>query len=531
MTQQQQQQQQEHEQQHQRQQRRGAVSTLLLFISLLSASFWFQRFVTTRQPLLPREHLTSKPALAAPNQQRSAPPSPAQTSSIQRERLHSPIDTAALPIENHPRSPKRLRIILHVGPAKTATTTLQTVFTEFATELQSDGIQYMGRFYQPYVNSIGKLILNRSESDLLNLFREWTKCRNRDACLLDIKRYLHEQYQYYNDTTSFSNISNTTHSNSSLPIPPLSTLLLSDESFDAWTAHDYQLLAETLQGDHDVLVMAGYRRYYEWLLSKKFQQERVDHTNRRKVIWPRNPRRGPRPFFPDWTREVFSNNITPNGPDVILPSFISPAYVARQVNASFPLVLVHGYYGDAFNLEAYTFCHALQAQHACQRAMSSTPTDTFLMTNLSSIIPSHNNNRSSLNQHNTIVLNAQDAMEADDRYYDAIAIAAAQRGLVNTSAWSRTTVREAVKHHQESTMGQSRHDLPMQCPSAAELDALLSYSLQQEQQLVPKLYATHRDEHVAGFQHKVETQAFCWVDVPAVLNMEEWIRFFETLNL
>lgn len=108
-------------------------------------------------------------------------------------------------------SSNKPRLILHVGPSKTATTSLQTDLTLVQDQLQTDGYMYAGRYYRPYTNQrTGVYHLNRTESTLLaaaHSMLKRCKIKPRVKCCLDfaaeMKAYSHQesskhQKQQYN---------------------------------------------------------------------------------------------------------------------------------------------------------------------------------------------------------------------------------------------------------------------------------------------------------------------------------------------
>ena len=95
------------------------------------------------------------------------------------------------------------RLILHVGPSKSATTSLQTDLTSVQRDLEVDGYSYAGRYYNPYTNvTTGEYFLNRSETTLLTAAHTMLKhcdleprvecCRNFSA---ELKAYPHAGQQ------------------------------------------------------------------------------------------------------------------------------------------------------------------------------------------------------------------------------------------------------------------------------------------------------------------------------------------------
>jgi len=158
------------------------------------------------------------------------------------------------------------RLILHVGPSKSATTSLQTDLTSVQRDLEADGYSYAGRYYNPYTNiTSGEYFLNRSETTLLTAAHTMLKhceleprvecCRNFSA---ELRAYSHAKKQR--------------------------NIILSEEPFgNQWQHHeDWEAIRDAIQDDWDVTVVVGYRRFYAWLPSARYQRERTDRKLQRK---------------------------------------------------------------------------------------------------------------------------------------------------------------------------------------------------------------------------------------------------------
>ena len=121
---------------------------------------------------------------------------------------------------------------------------------------------------------------------------------------------------------------------------------------------------------------------------------------------------------------------------------------------------------------------------------------------------------------------------APSLYYDALATAAAEKGLINLTAWNRSSVREAIYHHQEDELQLAPQDLELNCPSNQQLQALLNMSLELEAKYMPEFaHCPHqREEHREGFENYVAQKVYCWVDTDAVLDQIEWKNFFQKFS-
>lgn len=364
------------------------------------------------------------------------------------------------------------RLILHVGPSKSATTSLQTDLTSVQAELETDGYLYAGRYYNPYTNNAtGQYTLKRSESSLLTSAHNMLLrckleprvecCRNFSA---ELRRFPHSGKQR--------------------------NIILSEEPFgNFWqNAEDWEAIRDAIGDDWDVTVVVGYRRFYAWLPSARFQHERTDRNVARKGPWPAKGGLKIDPFFPEWWlnwRRFFSYT----------------GSILDALNGTFPVRIINLHNEEHRSPLTILLCDILngEAETACQRSLERDQDPT--------------------------VLNSRETLPS--LYYDAIAVAAAEKGLVNMTAWTRPFVRAAIQSHHEDMLKLTPQDLVLDCPDISQLEALLGMSLQMEETYMPEFSQCphHRVEHMDGFEAYVAQGVYCWVDTDVVLGQEAWKVF------
>jgi hypothetical protein len=384
------------------------------------------------------------------------------------------------------------RLILHVGPSKSATTTLQTDLTAAydAGWLQSE---YAGRFYRPYyrtpavatkttnTNADTFLMLNRSESPLLVAARQMLHANNcarpGPSCCMAFRDELDAYYQDHH------------HHDSNR------TVILSDEAFgNMWTdpAH-FRAIHQTLAAHWTVTVVVGYRHFYEWILSSKYQRDRTDRiSNQGKVQWP-----GPGPA----------------GGRALLPLFPDTLSNWRQ----------WFHYTDTLVFDAKQGLLDVRILDLHATTNSSILTQFLCAANLHEDCATSQQVDMQKSGAPMTVMNAQANTTVPSLYYDAVATMAAEQNLVNTSVHGRSHVREAVRAFHEDTNGLAPDNLVLHCPSPSELTKLLEYSLQMEQAF---FVVANQQAHIDGFWAKANANAFCWVNATAVLNSQRWRDFF-----
>jgi hypothetical protein len=185
---------------------------------------------------------------------------------------------------------QQLQLILHVGPSKTATTSLQTDLTDYRVDLLDDGYWYAGRYYKLSTNETdGTTHLDRSgESTLLteahNMF-ENQYCQATDIVgRVDCCRKFATELNQVVQRSGFRRI------------------VLSEEPFgNRWDDPvDWLAIREALaEQQWNVTVLVGYRRFFSWWISAHFQRERTDRShNHNNDRWPAAGGRAKVPLFP-----------------------------------------------------------------------------------------------------------------------------------------------------------------------------------------------------------------------------------------
>lgn len=400
-------------------------------------------------------------------------------------------------------APKKGHLILHTGPSKTGTTSLQTDLTtaEDLGWLAKNDFHYAGRYYRPYFNkNKNRTVINRSESKLLTVARTMFQDDDSATDCSDFRRELEALYEELLLRAAAAK-ANATERDDDVSLSSSSsvhTVILSDEHFgNNWlNPADYEAIREAVQDDWKVTVVVGYRRLYEWLLSNKFQRDRTDRLRGGKEQWPSAGGRPLLPLFPDtlerdqW-RQYYRYTDT-------LLQLVGTTFSKRMIN-------LHAS-DDGSSLLTQFLCDALDgADYACARSRER----DFAV--------------------EETVLNAREAAAVPSMYYDALATTAAEAGLIDEVAFQRKEVRNAIQLHQEETLGLTADDLPEVCPSREDLETLYERSLEMERLYMPSLLSDEAEgdlEHRDGFEAKVADHSYCWVDTAAVLSDPQWQQFF-----
>ena len=381
-------------------------------------------------------------------------------------------------------------LVIHVGPTKTASTSLQMDLTRLNDTLVEDNWFYAGRYYRPICtynmdNTTIKSI-NRSQSSLVDSFLSvflrflafWPEKCGRMECMNAFAAELNK-YKGRN-------------------------VLVSDESIAFRGYRDpeaYRIIADMFTDEWNVLIVAGYRHFFQWLPSDLFQDQRLDMVGDKKIrknAWPglkKDGKSGKRmkTLFPDYYknwhryRHAFTTSIV------------------KSLNNSLPVkILKLDEEDDDRSPQTRLVCDILpRAPASCQKMME-------------------------LEQsHDTSVANKGGLPDVLHINYDILVVEAAEAGLVDMKRFDRKYLREEARAYNEDRFKQTPYDFDLTCPTSSQLEEFLGMSLQYERDIFGDEGASRDEEyHRAVFQDYVDRGAFCHIDAKATLKKEPWKTFF-----
>lgn len=414
------------------------------------------------------------------------------SSLVQRKQTESP--TPMMSIESGSVSTKNLRkgnlsagetkkplFVLHIGPPKTGTTTLQCELGLKYPDLLQENFYYLGTYYAPLC---GLPMSHRIEgfSDatrpvLLHCYAPHT----REGCDLD------KQWQ------DFANI---------LESHKEHNIIMSDEMFHHHFAQeDVERFAKLLKPHWDVRIIYTYRHFYSSLPSMYHQLNDPYATNPgmayavEKTIWPENGGYKIRSF-----RE--SNYF----------------YIEHEMTRFFYWVIAFGDVSvfNMHNTNGVDYLPAFLCTMIPEATSLCSPSQPALVEPAESA--AHNDNSSA------------------SKYlrYDMLAVAAHELGLLEHTILSREMVRDAVEEYCEAKKWTNIDDFPLDCLSNAEMDSFFEESLRQASMLSP--YFTNpqedsiQDEIRSGFQEFRNKKKFCSINAERALEEEHWRHFFLSMR-
>jgi hypothetical protein len=389
-------------------------------------------------------------------------------------------------IWNDDDNPKRF-LAIHIGPSKTGTTAIQEKSANV--QLNSDGVIYVGKFggepSTKYFQFL-KCMMETHEEQHNN--SEYSLIRNGDNCWKDFMAKYEDNGTLPSLLDSHEEYSYRDRRNESIANP--GPFLLTKKYIES--------------KGHDVVLIATYRRYYEWLSSALLQ------TCNNRLFFPTTGsltlwlHQGGRQCFKTWQS---ANSIIKNDKGFGIFTYANiEETVPEKRSIGFNVKVMN--YHDPMHPSAILqnlHCNVLKeyTPNTCQEPM---PT----------LISKGNTTGEILSKGLNI------------HYYDAIVLEAAQRGFINTTEITRREARNSLIHHHTQVLGKAYTDLPILCPPPQFLDNLLEKSLEFERVMSNDLYSTETVDaaieanHIEGFNHFMGVNlGYCFADV---------VRLFENVH-
>uniref|UniRef100_A0A7S2K215 Sulfotransferase domain-containing protein n=1 Tax=Leptocylindrus danicus TaxID=163516 RepID=A0A7S2K215_9STRA len=398
---------------------------------------------------------------------------------------------------------KRPRFILHPGPHKTGTTTIQCDLED----LMEDLVRYDSLVYS------GKYQCQRRKAQLQyakNKFQFPYYMPGNMVCLRDTFVKECDNARPWNEfTTALGAI----HDKGNLNV------LHSDEGLSRIDAKGLRQLNRALNNHDswDVSVVIAYRWYFEWIASFYNEiYEAAGHWPELKK-WPGRHGGVAIPAFGDFldivlrgdvssldsSREQFINTVHIVQGD---NAFYHPSFVLREkFRRHFADVLIfdiHDFEGD---LTANFLCRVLNVKHTCAAQITKSEMEQVKSRNLSV-----------------------------DLHYDILVVAAYEAGYLLNQNLKRMDVVAKAKDRQEN-LGFSAKDFPMKCLFPSQEEKLLKLSIKYERDIFPERFQNDHDAKKRedalknGFAKSIAKNKFCSIDATKVLNDEGWKLFFKAL--
>lgn len=356
--------------------------------------------------------------------------------------------------------------VLHVGPPKTGTSTIQGVARNHEDILQQDNMYYLGHY------------AGRPETRLHELSKFCRKCETQEGCI-----HCPQRWQEFENIVSHHYDLN-------------HNVFVSDETFNRFFSDEqdaeeflWTRLANILSR-WDVRIIFSHRHYHEWVPSN-YHQNFNPMGNRAQDV------RGSWPDAGGITilsfREYFQNFVSSDN-----FWYKHPLFIKKQWAKHFKDVRVVSMHGDGDFVNTF-FCKFLPEAKSLCEVLKSKPKETAITKNSSSQKYLH---------------------------YDMLAVAAYQRGFIKKKL-KRPDVTAAIKKHAQKLGLLTITDFDLECLSHDQADLFLKMTLELESDVVPDFSEA---ELRSIFASDAEKGKFCSVDTDLTLQDERWVEFFKTLG-
>jgi len=370
-------------------------------------------------------------------------------------------------------------LVIHIGPSKTGTTSIQKESVLFEAQLQQDNYVYLGRYANPKLREPAKVSFLFRDDDCFrqasteyaqNITREFreTPCWKERFSTLD---------EYRANGTS---------------------IVLSDEAYSygiKYVERDvqyYTSLKMALSKDWNLLIVPTYRRYYEWILSvaKEYNQKHClattapwDNHTQCENLWEKvnNHRRN----------NIDYHGIHYGNLDQTIPAWQEGGWNVRILN----------FHNPNQHITCDFYCHYVpNAKHTCQHCIAGN------------------------HQHTN-------AQSASMTAYNDIVYTAAQRGILTTEEMSNRTryemTQDLKRHHHSAGLDR----MPVKCPHRVLLEKLLEKSLAFERLIMPDFSTTPEGEAMHKRDFWAMEKQYCTVDVDALLaGKSHWNEVVEAMQ-
>lgn len=391
------------------------------------------------------------------------------------------------------------KLILHIGPPKTGTSTIQCALYQIEKQLNMDNYYYIGSFI-PHMGCGGRPHQLKEQGIVSFHYHTFFSCINNHSN--NTNQHQCKDQNGGKDFKGFMDVLEYHRSRGHNII--YSSEHLSAFNEDLGPGDDkWNLFKELFQG-FDVKVVFTYRDFFSWLLSQFNEGQKSKYFARGVVEWPGHKYRtetvGSIPSLAKTIDKLMEGThhdpgtVTenrPNGPDFM----IFRRNWAKHFNI------------DYFFLEQENNFD-IETNFICQMVPDATSSCSYLQSKNSEATKEKGNNKKN------------SSVEIDG---DRLVTASAERGWLDTKLLKRNgPIRQAfdevLKKTRETNDGKA---FPFECPT--RLDSLLdrTYSLINDIVQTPKEKEKLEIKTKAKFESYVEKKKFCNLDIDAFMSLHE----------
>jgi len=385
-------------------------------------------------------------------------------SALERNISIAGITNTTIPTDNK----KKPYFVLHIGPSKTGTTTLQKESIRLQEYLEQDNNVYLGRYASRSARQPARM------AELLS----------NDGCLQEVSKLFNGNSsstiipKCWKERTYRIREYNTNHTN----------IIVSDEhySYERQLAHVcndpqyWSTLRQALFVDWNLIVVVTYRRYAEWILSvaKEVNQKLCHNPSHPSAQWD-----GQR-CWSLW--QLIETYLDTTGGDAFSYMNVDTTSLAY---ADVPVRILNLHASSSLMTTLY--CDVIRNSPNTCRKLQENATTNKIMENVQSVMTT---------------------------VYNDIVFEASRAGLLQSEEM-REKIRQDFTMEvakEGDSMGLQMLDLPLLCPRRSDLNRLLRKSLNLERLVIG---SDREDEHQRDFWRLAnEKKAFCGVDTARLLS-------------
>ena len=399
--------------------------------------------------------------------------------------------------------------ILHVGPPKTGSTTLQCELESLRNELTKDGYHYIGR---PECSGIDIAQKDKKEFRIFaNALVTSFDCHFQLSNSENYNKTRLSALQCWDEFLQQLNGYRDSNTNIIFSDEAISNRMTRSWQYRPNIPYPWDALKLALRG-WDVRVLIVHRPLYDYIPSVYTDQYKVGPNKRKLKLWhgggkciDQGGKSIPTPFVLNPPNDVKITMATLFKADQTL--FPTPAQIYELISGhDFEILLVDM---NEISSNGENFINEI----VCRR------------------VPGLVSTCKALRQTQVVGKKEGPRNPSLPLHYDFVAIEACQSGLINGTLVSREEVRNAMQRRQEEELGLGSNALPLDCLGEDLMGKILKISVEHEQRLHDKDWSNEIEVlHEIGFRQAAgEGRKFCSVNVTRVLEDETWRRFFLSL--
>eukprot|EP00816_Leptocylindrus_hargravesii_P001362 CAMPEP_0196819328 /NCGR_PEP_ID=MMETSP1362-20130617/70071_1 /TAXON_ID=163516 /ORGANISM="Leptocylindrus danicus, Strain CCMP1856" /LENGTH=446 /DNA_ID=CAMNT_0042197779 /DNA_START=225 /DNA_END=1565 /DNA_ORIENTATION=- len=397
-------------------------------------------------------------------------------------------------------------LVLHVGPPKTGSTTLQCTLAGLRDELKKDGYHYIGRSDYSGCSATTDYKAKKEFRHFAHALVTSYDCHDK------LKNFVHlndTAIQCWEPFMQQLNAYRDSKTNVIFSDEAMSNRIARTWQYRKDIPYPWEALKLVLQG-WDVRILIVHRPLYDYLPSVYTEQHKPSPGKMRLKKWygggkciDQGGKLVPEMF--ESSGGQFTVATLLKGDQTLYPT---PAHIfelCRQQN--FDILLVD----------------------MMKHSSSSGDTGSFIEEIICKKIPGLEFTCSAL--HEQMAEKEGRHNPSVPLHYDFVAVKACQSGLIDGALVSREEARKAIQNQQEDVRGLGPNDFPLICPGEDMLKKILDTSILHEERLRGNEWNQVRKElHKTEYRKMVEKKRLCSVDAASVLQDESWRRFFLELK-